>query len=362
MKKFNKALLVTALAGVMAPALGHAATITIPAPSGAVISDVAVFDWAPSSTIAVDGNKAFVDFVNSAGACSGTLCRSDVFGHGQLSSFNNNNNTPLSAPGLGSSYEITFELGFSEKVIAGISLPGVINTAVFGFGPSGKTTLGTITTADAVLMDGTTPNFFRMYVDTSPDANSLAGTGFGAGPGATLVLAGRILPHTDFNSNFTANLGTPLPIGGAGGITPNPQWFIGGNPVTTVTGSGATTTLDVLIAPVTVNQAFFGGIPDSFLLSSISQLLPFDTTNPSVMFPEGSVTDAVTAVAGNGLHINGGTTGGIGGAPLVATNRSVEFQNDSASPVHVPEPGTLALLGLGLAGIALRGRRRKQAV
>jgi hypothetical protein len=341
---------------------GHSATITV---GGDVIGSVATFDWAPSTTIADQGNQAFVDYINTAGRCENTPtgCVNDVYSHGQLAAFQDSNNTTLQSPGLGTAYEITFEIGFSEKVLSATSTPlgggAAINTVVFGFGPNGKVVAGSFQEADAVLSDGSA-NFFRMYVDLSPDADQLAGTGFGAdgvGGDTTLVLSGQVLPSSGFTSNFTANTSAPPPIGGESSTTPNPEWYIDGNPVTTVDGSGGTSSLDLLILASYVDEGFFGGTLTQFLLSSISQLTPFTTTDPSLTFPQGNITDAKADVAGNGDHINGGTTLGEDG--LVATNPSIMFQTDPNSPLTVvPEPSILALLSLGLLGIGAARRRK----
>ena len=73
-------------------------------------------------------------------------------------------------------------------------------------------------------------------------------------------------------------------------------------------------------------------------------------------FPSGNRTSEFTTVKYNGTtYASPTTTGGINsGGTLV-------YNADSIQLVVVPEPGTLALAGLGmcLAGILARGRRRK---
>ncbi len=337
-------------------------------PGGDTVTGITSFDWAQGSVIASGGNQAFVEWANSGGTCPNAGdCVFDVFGHGKLSSFQG---TGISSPGLDSSYEITFEIGYSQRVTVALSGAGT-TTAVFKFGPNGVGNPPYNLATDAVLSNGS-PNFFRMYIST-PNSNALAGTGFGDG---TLLLAGQVLPVSNYNSNFTANLAAPQPIGGnwgsIAGATP-PAWNVGGNPVQSVTGNGGTDNLDLAVNLSVFNPTFF---PNqtlvSFLLSNVNQQLAFTSTNPSLEFPEGGITNciicdgtdgnaALLAVAGNGAHINGGTTGGGALGPLVATNPSIIFQNDSNSPIvtaSTPEPETLALLAFGILGIGFAQRHR----
>jgi hypothetical protein len=91
-----------------------------------------------------------------------------------------------------------------------------------------------------------------------------------------------------------------------------------------------------------------------------SVLQPFTTRWPENNFPQGSTPADLYEFSSTFSH---------GGGPALiefrlsgsGTGRTVLSVDDlfvTGADVDVPEPGSLALLGLGLAGLGLRGRRR----
>ena len=355
MTHFRKNLVAAAVALAALPMTSYAAPITLTTSVGN-ITGITEFDWAPSPVIAIDGNTAFNNRIG--GACSGlagdpTLCDFDVYSQGRLAAFNVGASVP---GGLNTTWEITYEIGFRERVISAASLDtdgdgtDDQNTASFAFRPG-------------------EPNYFRMYFHDTANSNYLAGTGFTDG---TLILDGNVAPAQAFISNFTASIapvtldtnGDPIlvldPVIEDLDQTNNGDGWSG---TQTVTGTGSTTPLNLLIAPVTLNPLFFvNTLVNSLTMDNLSQQLPFTTVDPSKSFNwdstgSGLVGDRIVLNTPNQICAGGvegpGCTNGLTGPSNI-------FQTDPNSPIDgrtIPEPGSLALLGIGLLGMAAGGRR-----
>lgn len=349
MTNLRKNLIAVALAGAVLPVVGLAAPVTFNAGGIETVTNITAFDWGPSNVIAVNGNSAFVDYVTSPSTgndifgnpirdCSGqaTKCQFQIYAQGSLLAFQGDPTNQLN-----SAYEITFEMAFGETVTDGKITP-TSNTADFSFG----------------WTDGTPDNYFRMFFDPLVDADDLAGTGFTNG---TMIMDGTIKPSGVFTSSFKASTedGSIVPIGGNisvnGGTGTPAAW----NGTTTVSGSGSSSKFDLLslldINVDSYDSTFFLTELSQFLMTNVSQQLPFTTVDPSLTFLSGTI-DTQTAIGTQ----NGGTTIDFDTGAITADAPSIIFQTDPNSPVDgttIPEPGSLALLGIGLLGMAAGGRR-----
>lgn len=208
-------------------------------------------------------------------------------------------------------------------------------------------------------------SWFRMYADTTPNANDITGLGYGDG---TLILEGTL---TQLSGVFTDKTrlcdGSVLPLPTAcGGSSNDPTRLdaFGGdnqNGVLTHRGEGSN---NLTVKITYLHDKYFLGDIATLLLSLVYRdtsnlTTPFITANPS------NTVVGVTpyySIVGSDL-INGAdcTAGGSNeGKTSTLARCDFHFQTD-ASGAFIPEPGSLALIGLALGAAGFATRRRRAA-
>lgn len=272
------------------------------------------FDQLPGNALAI-----------GAGAGSAVGTQFNLKYQSNLGSVLDVNGNPVFTNGntvAGAARTFTFVAGFREVVTGNTINPATgVGTLTFGF-------------ADTPALSGT--NFFRMYA-TPTFGNNLAGTGFTTG---TAILTGHFVA-AGYSSSFTAS-------GFGGALDQN-----GGNNypgVNTILGNGAT------VATLVIDSFDANYFPDMVLgatssLINTSQNLAFAQVDPSAAFSSNGIA--------NGDQAGVSTVGALNG-----TGANTMFQadaNQSFTVAAVPEPESVALIGLGMLGLALARRRSKKA-
>jgi hypothetical protein len=313
-KQFKHLTIGTLSAALAMPLVAQAELFTFdPTGGGGGTANVALIDQAPGSALAQGGVTAINNFLAGSNDTGFTL-------HYQanLSAMQFADTSIAFGNGSGGNF-FTFVAGFGERVVGASPYPG---TASFQFDASNPV------------------NFFNMYASNSI-GNNLTGAGFVNG---SPILTAHIVAVPTSNFQVTNTTGTTLDQ------SPNgDQW--GGQQ--TVTGGGLS---DITLVVDSVNSGYFPTLnPSSTITISFfnsSQVDPFRQVDPSQCF------NAEGADCGAGTGITAlGTLGAVNGT----SGPNFIFQADGNQSFTVPEPASLALIGLGLSFMGFFGKSRRRA-